>query len=135
MSTPPSPLEALGYILIVVSSMLTMEQIRNLTWYVDDDSFLRVSIDLVGGGGVDTAVSLELEDDPLAWAMLKAFDDLQQDLPEKEQFWGQPIPPCRPGHAHGAWCRQSGNKVELYCPSDENTVRVLAILPGTQSPV
>ncbi|HEX4728584.1 MAG TPA: hypothetical protein VH298_12350 [Jatrophihabitans sp.] len=131
------PLDVLGLALIAVPAILPIDQLESLHWYHYPGEQPLIEITLAEGETV--AAYLPDQDICLEYgpgdAICTIFDSLQQDLPQQRQFWGQATPGCRPGHPHPALIRASGGAVELYCPTDQQRLRVLGPLPEAQSPV
>jgi hypothetical protein len=126
------PFDVLRLAWTAVNALVPIDQLESLHWYHHPGEQPLIEITLSEG----ESVSAYLPDEDICLeygpgdAICTIFASLQQDLPCTAPFWGQPMPPCRTGHPHAAWCRQSDNVVELYCPADQQTLRTLAILPG-----
>jgi hypothetical protein len=140
-SVPPSapwqPLEVLGLALIAVTAIVAIDQLESLHWYHYPGEQPLIEITLAEGETVGAYLPDEdmcLEYGP-ADTICTVFGSLQKDLPCQRQFWGQALPSCRPGHPHPALIRAAGSAVELYCPADQESLRLLVTLPEAQSPV
>jgi hypothetical protein len=134
-SVPPSatwqPLEVLGLALIAVTAILPIDQLESVHWYHHPGEQPLIEITLSEGetvGAYLPDVDMCLDYGP-GDAVCTVFDSLQRDLPHQRQLWGQALPACRSGHPHPALIRQLDGAVQLYCPADRETLRVLVVLP------
>jgi hypothetical protein len=131
------PLEVLSLALTAVTAIVPMDQLESLHWYHHPGEQPLIEITLSEGETVGAYLpdqDIFLRYGP-ADTICTIFDSLQQDLPYQQQFWGQALPNCRPEHPHPALIRERGSVVELYCPADQDCLRVLVRLPEAQSPV
>ena len=128
------PFDVLRLALTAVNAIVPIDQLESLHWYHHPGEQPLIEITLSEG----ESVSAYLPDEDMCLeygpgdAICTIFDSLQQDLPHKQQFWGQAMPGCRADHPHPALIRHQDGTVELYCPADQNTLRRLATV---QSPV
>jgi hypothetical protein len=130
-SAPWQPLEVLGFVLTAVTAIVPIDQLESVHWYhhPGEQSLIEVTLsdgETVGAyiPGGDTGAELGI-----GYAICSVFDSLQQDLPYIRQLWGLALPGCRAGHPHPALIREQDGAVQLYCPSDQQTLRALVILP------
>jgi len=131
------PLDVLGLALTAVTAVLPIDQLESVHWYHHPGEQPWIEITLSEGETVgaylpdqDKIREYGPED-----TVCTIFESLQQDLPHQRQFWGEAMPGCRPGHPHPALIRAVGSTVELYCPADQECLRVVVALAEAQSPV
>ncbi|MBV9594648.1 MAG: hypothetical protein JO147_12745 [Actinobacteria bacterium] len=77
-----------------------------------------VDFEVAARGEASVRLSGDLE--PVE-ALERLVDGLGQ-LSESPGYWGRPVPPCRPGHAHPARVDRDGPAVVIRCPSTGETV-------------